>query len=85
MSSYEQTLGDSADDADDNTVQQSRTFTAAAGWRRLSAIMTQIRCPKCNRMLGYFEGKGEMECPRCRKHSIVCFDTDSRIVKMKTE
>lgn len=47
--------------------------------------MTQIRCPKCNRMFGYFEGKGEIECPRCRKHSIVCFDTDSRIVKMKTE
>ena len=47
--------------------------------------MTQIRCPKCNRMLGYFAGKGEMECPRCRKHNIICFDTERRIVKMKAE
>ena len=45
--------------------------------------MTPVRCPKCGRLLGYFEGKGEVICPRCRKDAKVYFDTDAKIIKMK--
>ena len=37
--------------------------------------MIPVRCPKCNKLVGFFDGRGEMECPRCRKHNIVHFDT----------
>ena len=47
--------------------------------------MTPIRCPKCNRLLGYFEGKGEIICPRCRKDAKVYFDTKLKVVKIKAE
>lgn len=40
--------------------------------------MTPVRCPKCDKLLGYYEGKGEMMCPRCRKQTIVCFDTERK-------
>ena len=46
--------------------------------------MTPIRCPKCNKLVGYFEGRGEMECPRCRKQNIVCFDTNRRTIELKS-
>ena len=45
--------------------------------------MTPVRCPKCGRLLGYFEGKGEVICPRCRKDAKVYFDTEAKIIKMK--
>ena len=45
--------------------------------------MTPVRCPKCNRLIGFFPGKGEMECPRCRKHMIVCFDTDKKEIRIR--
>lgn len=43
--------------------------------------MIPVRCPKCNKLLGYFEGKGEIQCPRCRKESKVSFDTEKNKVE----
>lgn len=42
-----------------------------------------VRCPQCNKLLGYFEGKGIILCPRCRKNSKVCFDTELKIVEIR--
>ena len=47
--------------------------------------MTPIRCPKCNRLLGYFDGKGVIACPRCRKDIKVEFDTTKNIVKIERQ
>ncbi len=44
--------------------------------------MTEVRCPKCNKLLGYFEGRGEIVCPRCRKDAKVHFDTSRRPVQI---
>ena len=27
--------------------------------------MAETRCNKCNKLLGYIEGKYEIKCPRC--------------------
>lgn len=45
--------------------------------------MMAIRCPKCGKLLGYFEGKGEMICPRCRKDTKVCFDTKTKEITVR--
>ena len=45
--------------------------------------MIKVRCPECNRMMGYFEGRGEIKCPRCRKDTLVCFDTVTRQVELR--
>ena len=45
--------------------------------------MTPVRCPKCGRLLGYFDGRGEVICTRCRKDSKIFFDTGLKIVKMQ--
>jgi phage FluMu protein Com len=45
--------------------------------------MTEIRCPKCGKLLGYFSGKGEIQCPRCRKDSKVYFDTVKKITEIR--
>lgn len=45
--------------------------------------MQPVRCPKCNRLLGYFEGKGVVLCPRCRKDTKVYFDTDKEITEIR--
>lgn len=47
--------------------------------------MIPVRCPKCGRLLGYFDGKGEVICTRCRKDAKVYFDTKLNVVKIKTE
>lgn len=47
--------------------------------------MTPVRCPKCDRLLGYFDGKGETMCPRCRKNAKVCFDTKLKIVEIRVK
>ena len=44
--------------------------------------MTPVRCPKCGRLLGYFKGKGEIVCTRCRKDKVY-FDTDLKVVELK--
>lgn len=44
--------------------------------------MTEVRCPKCNKLLGYFEGRGEIVCPRCRKDAKVHFDTHRKQVQI---
>ena len=44
--------------------------------------MTPVRCPKCGRLLGYFDGKGEIICTRCRKDAMVFFDTNAKIVRL---
>jgi len=28
--------------------------------------LIEVRCPKCNKKLGMFDGKAEIKCPRCR-------------------
>lgn len=38
--------------------------------------MTPIRCPKCNRLIGYLEGRGEFMCPRCKDKTILRVDTE---------
>lgn len=45
--------------------------------------MNEVRCPKCNRLLGYFEGKGIMVCPRCRKDVKVYFDTEKKKIEIR--
>ena len=45
--------------------------------------MTEVRCPKCGKLLGYFSGSGEIQCPRCRKNAVVLFDTEKNIVKVR--
>ena len=45
--------------------------------------MEPIRCPKCNRLLGYFDGKGAVLCPRCRKDVQVYFDTKTKITEVR--
>ena len=45
--------------------------------------MTPVRCPKCGRLLGYFEGRGEVQCPRCRKNVVVSFDTTKKITEIR--
>lgn len=45
--------------------------------------MTEVRCPKCGKLLGYFSGSGEIQCPRCRKDTVVQFDTEKKIVKVR--
>ena len=45
--------------------------------------MTPVRCPKCNRLLGYFDGKGVTQCPRCRKEAKVFFDTKQNITEIR--
>lgn len=42
--------------------------------------MTPVRCPACGKLFGYYEGKGEVICPRCRKVKVQ-FDTKQNIVK----
>lgn len=44
--------------------------------------MTPVRCPKCGRLLGYFDGMGEIICTRCRKDAKVFFDTNAKIVRL---
>ena len=45
--------------------------------------MTPVKCPKCGRLLGYFDGKGETVCPRCRKDTKVYFDTEKKIIVIR--
>ena len=45
--------------------------------------MQPVRCPKCNRLLGYFDGKGFVLCPRCRKDVKVYFDTKLNITEIR--
>lgn len=48
-------------------------------------MMTPIRCPKCNRLLGYFDGKGVIACPRCRKDTKVEFDTTKNEIRIERQ
>ena len=45
--------------------------------------MSPVRCPKCGRLLGYFDGRGEIICTRCRKDAKVYFDTSAKIVRFR--
>ena len=47
--------------------------------------MTPVRCPKCNRLLGYFDGKGVIACPRCRKDIKVEFDTTKKEIRIERQ
>lgn len=47
--------------------------------------MTPVRCPLCKRLLGYFDGKGQIACPRCRNGILVSFDTELDIVKTERQ
>lgn len=41
-------------------------------------MLHEVRCPSCHRLLGKFEGKGEVKC-RCKGFAI--FDTNKRIYR----
>ena len=45
--------------------------------------MEAIRCPRCNKLLGYFDGEGTVACPRCRKDTIVYFDTKNKTIEIR--
>lgn len=45
--------------------------------------MTEVRCPRCGRLLGYFDGKGVVQCSRCRKGVEVEFDTKTDHVNIR--
>lgn len=45
--------------------------------------MIEVRCPNCGKLLGYFQGTGEIQCSRCRKNTVVVFDTEKKIVKVR--
>ena len=45
--------------------------------------MTPVRCPKCGRLLGYFDGKGVVQCSRCRKGVEVEFDTKTNKIEIR--
>lgn len=45
--------------------------------------MSPVRCPRCDRLLGYFDGKGVVQCTRCRKGVEVEFDTTKDITKIR--
>lgn len=47
--------------------------------------MNPVRCPECGRLLGYFDGKGQIACPRCRKGILVVFDTELDIVRTERQ
>lgn len=32
--------------------------------QKVVAQVIEVRCQKCNKLLGLFEGKGEIKCPR---------------------
>lgn len=43
--------------------------------------MIAVRCNKCGKLLGFYDGKGEVKCPRSGCGQKTVFDTD----KMKGE
>ena len=45
--------------------------------------MFQVRCPLCNKLLGVFDGHGEMTYPRCRGKKIIQFDCSGETVKIR--
>ena len=45
--------------------------------------MIPIRCPKCNKLLGFYNGEGFVLCPRCRKDVKVYFDTNQKIIEIR--
>ncbi len=47
--------------------------------------MKPVRCPKCGRLLGYFDGRGEIICTRCRKDAKVYFDTEAKIIELRNK
>jgi len=40
--------------------------------------MIEIRCLRCNKLLGKFEGKGEIKCPRINCNMVNKFDTEKK-------
>lgn len=45
--------------------------------------MEAIRCPKCNKLLGYYNGEGTVACPRCRKETLIYFNTATKTVELR--
>ena len=41
--------------------------------------MQEIRCKSCNKLLGKFEGIGEIKCPRVNCNMVNKFDTKKKI------
>ena len=44
--------------------------------------MKEVRCPLCHALLGLFEGRGEIMCRKCRKGTMVIFDTDKDLTRI---
>lgn len=34
-------------------------------------LLREVRCVKCNKLLGFIKGKAEIKCPRCGKLNTV--------------
>lgn len=41
--------------------------------------MQEIRCKSCNKLLGIFQGAGEIKCPRTSCNAVNRFDTKKKI------
>ncbi len=40
--------------------------------------MQEVRCKGCGRLLGKYEGKGEVKCPKTKCGGMNTFDTNAR-------
>ncbi|MBR1851563.1 MAG: hypothetical protein IJ794_00075 [Lachnospiraceae bacterium] len=46
---------------------------------RMVISMTEIRCKSCNKLLGKFDGSGEIKCTRVSCSMVNRFDTKKKI------
>ena len=47
--------------------------------------MIEVRCPNCNKLLGRFDGLGEIKCPRAGCGRKITFDTKEKKVAFAPE
>lgn len=45
--------------------------------------LTEIRCPACRTLLLFADGRGEIACRKCRRGTIIAYDTVSKSVRIK--
>lgn len=42
--------------------------------RKECSELTEVRCPKCGKLLGKFTDRGEIKCPKCRDNLLIAFE-----------
>lgn len=47
--------------------------------------LKEIRCKRCNKLLGYIAGKGEIKCPKSECGATNQFDTETGMHKLLRE